>query len=343
MVPDEVANVLEAYPRVNPDKVDLSQVDYSTEVLVIGGGAGLSAVLWANNKGIAMEYILVSTKLRLGNSNSKMSQGGIQAADKENDSPMIHWLDVMSGGHWTNDEELARNLVMDGPKIIKWLETLGAEFDKEADGERTTRRPSGASRKRLHSCKDYTRLEFTRVLMDEARSRGVNTLEFSPAVSLLTGSQGEVAGALLWNLETEEYYVVRAKSTVLATGGFCRLHVRGFPTTNHYGATCDGVVSAYRVGADLEHLEYSQYHPTGATYPEQILGLLVTEKCRSMHTQLVNDNGEAFIYPLETRDVEAAAEIKEHREGRAIETPTGQPGIWLDTPLIDEIHGEGVP
>lgn len=341
-VPDEVANVLEAYPRVDPKKVDLSQVDYSTDVLVIGtGGAGLSAVLWANNKGVKMEDILVSTKLRLGDSNSKMSQGGIQAADKEGDSPMIHWLDVMSGGHWTNNPKLVRQLVMDGPKVVKWLESLGAEFDKEPNGTMDTRRPGGASRKRLHSCKDYTGLEFTRTLMDEARSRGINILEFCPAVSFLTDANGEVAGALLWNMETEEYHVVRAKATILTTGGFGRLHVGGFPTTNHYGATCDGVVSAYRVGANLKHLEYSQYHPTGAAYPEQILGLLVTEKCRSMHAQLVNDKGEAFIYPLETRDVEAAAEIREYRQGRGIETPTGQPGVWLDTPLIDEIHGEG--
>lgn len=342
LVPNEVANALEAYPRVNPEKVDLSQVDYSADVLVIGtGGAGLSAVLWANNQGIKMEDILVSTKLRLGDSNSKMSQGGIQAADKEDDSPMIHWLDVMSGGHWTNEPELAEDLVMDGPLVIKWLEELGAEFDKEADGEMMTRRPGGASRMRLHSCKDYTGLELTRVLMDEAQSRGINTLEFCPAVSLLTDSNGAVSGALLWNMETEEYHVVRAKSTLLATGGFGRLHVGGFPTTNHYGATFDGVVSAYRVGANLQHLEYSQYHPTGAAYPEQIVGLLVTEKCRSMHAQLVNDEGDAFIYPLETRDVEAAAEIREYKQGRGIETPTGQPGIWLDTPLIDEIHGRG--
>jgi len=342
IVPTEVANVLEAHPRVNPSDVDLSEVEYSTELLVIGtGGAGLSAILWANNEGIAMEDILVSTALRLGDSNSKMSQGGIQACDGKDDSPMIHWLDVLSGGHWTNDRPLARDLVEKGPLAIKWLESLGATFDKEQDGDMQLLMAGGASRKRIHSCKDYTGLELTRVLMDEALSRDVNTLEFCPTVSLLTDGSGAVAGGLLWNMETEEYHVVRSKATVIATGGFGRLHVAGFPTTNHYAATCDGLVSAYRVGADIIHMQSTQYHPTGAAYPEQIVGLLVTEKCRSMGAQLVNDDGEAFIYPLEPRDVESAAELKEIGEGRGITTPTGQDGIWLDTPMIDKKRGEG--
>jgi succinate dehydrogenase/fumarate reductase flavoprotein subunit len=76
-------------------------------------------------------------------------------------------------------------------------------------------------------------------------------LEFTPAIELLTDEFGQVAGAVVWNLETEEYKIVRAKATVLATGGWGRLHIQGFPTTNHYGATADGLVLAYRVGAKL--------------------------------------------------------------------------------------------
>ncbi|TFG09819.1 FAD-binding protein [Candidatus Thorarchaeota archaeon] len=341
-VPTEVANVLEAYPWVDPKSVDLSVIEHDAEVFVIGtGGAGLAAILWANNEGVKMEDIVVSTKLRLGDSNSKMSQGGIQACDGEDDSPLIHWLDVMSGGHWTNDRTLARQLVMNGPSMIKWMELLGAEFDKHDDGGMQELMAGGASRKRIHSCKDYTGLELERVLMDEALSRGMRVLEFCPTVSLLTDDSSNVTGGLVWNLETEEYHVVRAKTTVIATGGFGRLHVAGFPTTNHYGATCDGVVMAYRAGADIVHMQSTQYHPTGAAYPEQIVGLLITEKCRSMGAQLVDAEGEAFIYPLETRDVESAAELRQIREGKGVKTSTGQMGVWLDTPLIDEIRGEG--
>jgi succinate dehydrogenase / fumarate reductase flavoprotein subunit len=85
-----------------------------------------------------------------------------------------------------------------------------------------------------------------------------------------------------------------------------------------------------------------QYHPTGAAYPEQILGQLVTEKVRGLGAQVCNRDGEQFVYPLETRDVEAAAFIRECSQiGHGVVTYTGQPAVWLDAPMIDLIHGPG--
>ncbi len=99
---------------------------------------------------------------------------------------------------------------------------------------------------------------------------------------------------------------------------------------------------AYRVGAKLVFLDTMQYHPTGCAYPEQILGQLVTEKVRGLGAQPVNIKGEQFVYPLEPRDVEAAAFIRECKERKlGVITPTGQPCVWLDTPMIDLIHGSG--
>jgi len=76
---------------------------------------------------------------------------------------------------------------------------------------------------------------------------------------------------------------------VIATGGSGRLHYQGFPTTNHYGTTVDGLVLAYRVGARLAFIDTMQYHPTGAAFPEQILGHLVTEKVRGLGAQVCNN------------------------------------------------------
>src|SRR3990170_9169202 len=146
-----------------------------------------------------------------------------------------------------------------------------------------------------------------RVLRDEARNRTdrIKVMEFSPAVELLTDSSGAIAGAILYNLETREYYIVAAKSVIIATGGFGRLHIQGFPTTNHYGATADGIVMAYRAGVGMQDLDSTQYHPTGAVFPEQNVGLLITEKVRGLGTQLVNVEGEEFCFPLEPRDIES--------------------------------------
>lgn len=128
----------------------------------------------------------------------------------------------------------------------------------------------------------------------------------------------------------------------MATGGFGRLHIQGFPTTNHYGAMGDGVILGYHVGAKLRDLDATQYHPTGVAYPEPIVGLLVTEKVRGLGAQPVNVEGEQFVNPREPRDVESAAIIREcYGRGKGVKTPTGMIGVWLDSPLIDMIHGEG--
>ncbi len=343
IVPNEVADILEAWPAIDPDSIDLAEIDFDVDILIIGGGgAGTVAALWAVYEGISPENILIATKLRHGDANSMMAQGGIQAADRPWDSPVLHYLDAMGGGHFANKHELVKALTEDAPFIIKWHEELGVMYDKDEKGNFIERWGGGTSRMRLHSAKDYTGMEIMRVIRDEARNLGIPVLEFTPGVELLTTDDGEIGGAVLWNMETKEYYVVRAKATVLATGGWGRLHIRGFPTTNHYGATADGLVMAYRAGARLRDLDSVQYHPTGTAYPEQIVGLLITEKVRGMGATPVNRYGEPFVFPLEPRDVEAAAFIREcYARGNCVRTPTGMRGVWLDSPMIEELHGKG--
>jgi len=342
VVPNEVADIIESNPIISEKDVDLSNIDYDVDVLIIGGGgAGTVAALWAYYEGIKPENILIATKLRHGDSNSIMAQGGIQAADKENDSPAIHFLDAYGGGHFANKKELVEALVKDAPFIIKWHEELGVMYDKKEDGEMITIHGGGTSRKRMHSAKDYTGMEILRVLRDEVRNIGIPVIEFSPAIELLMDGK-QVAGAVLFNMETEQYYVARAKATILATGGFGRLHIQNFPTTNHYGATADGLVMAYHAGAKLRDMDSVQYHPTGAAYPEQVVGQLITEKVRGLGAQPVNVDGEQFVYPLEPRDVEASAIIREcYGRNKGVVTPTGMRGVWLDSPMIEIIHGEG--
>jgi len=340
-MPIELAEIIEGRPHIGPD-FDLSDPTIETDVLVIGGGgAGASAALLAQESGARVTLV---TKLRFGDANTMMAQGGIQAADRPEDSPSIHYLDVIGGGHFTNVPELVEALVMDAPFVIEWLENLGMMFDKEPDGTMMEEHGGGTSRKRMHSARDYSGAEIMRTLRDEVRNRedDITVIEFAPAVELVLDDDGRVAGAVTMNLETKVFYFIKAKAVVMATGGSGRLHYQGFPTTNHYGATADGIVLAYRAGAPLGYLESMQYHPTGAAFPEQIVGLLVTEKVRGLGAQPVNKEGEQFVYPLEPRDVEAAALIRECRERKnGLITPTGQPGVWLDSPMIEKIHGPG--
>ena len=337
---NELGDLVESYSRLNPEKVDLSKINIETDVLIIGGGgAGTAAALAANELGAK---VLVCTKLRLGDSNTMMAQGGIQAADKPNDSPAIHYLDVMGGGGYSNIPNLVRTLVEDAPSVIAWLEELGMMFDKEPDGTFITMHGGGTSRRRMHAARDYTGAEIMRTLRDEVINRGIQVIEFSPALELLTDEEGKCVGAILLNMETDEYIVVRSKTTIIATGGCGRLHVQGFPTTNHYGATGDGLALAYRAGCKLAFVDTIQYHPTGVAFPELISGQLITEKMRSLGAQLVNVEGERFVNELETRDAVSSAIIRECKEReKGVATPNGLVGVWLDTPLIDALRGSG--
>ena len=338
-VPLELAETLQANPRIDPKDVDLTKYDYDVDVLVIGGGgAGSAAAIMAHENGA---NVMIVTKLRHGDANTMMAEGGIQAADKPNDSPAQHYLDVMGGGHFKNVPELVYKLVNDAPVCIKWLNDLGVMFDKEADGTMVTTHGGGTSRKRMHACKDYSGAEIMRVLRDEVQNRQIPVVDFTSAIEIIKDENGKAAGAVLLNMETKDILVARAKTVIIATGGAGRMHYQGFPTSNHYGATADGLVMAYRAGAPLLYAYTLQYHPTGAAYPSQIFGALVTEKVRSIGAQLINADGEAFMYPLETRDVCASSVIRECRRGNGVDTFNGGKAVWLDSPMIDKIHGEG--
>ncbi len=338
--PIELTKVLQGKPRLSSKEVNLDNVDYEADVLVIGGGgSGTSAAIMASEAGAK---VLLVTKLRVGDANTMMAEGGIQAADKPNDSPAQHYLDAFGGGHFDGVPELVYTLVNKAPEAIKWLNDLGVEFDKEADGTMVTTHGGGTSRKRMHACKDYSGAEIMRTLRDEAfnRAKDIEVVDFTAAIEIIKDEKGNAAGAVLMNMETGEIRIAKAKVVVIATGGAGRMHYQNFPTSNHYGATADGLVLAYRAGAELLYQDSLQYHPTGAAYPAQILGALVTEKVRSLGAKLINAKGEVYIHPLETRDVNASGIIKQCKIGNGIKTAISE-GVWLDTPMIEAIHGEG--
>jgi succinate dehydrogenase/fumarate reductase flavoprotein subunit len=337
--PTELRELLEGTSRALGLPLDLEHPAYDVDVLVIGGGgAGAAAAIEAHEMGA---HVMLATKLRLGDANTMMAEGGIQAADKQNDSPVQHYLDAFGGGHYAAVPELLKKLVMDGPGAIRWLNDLGVEFDKDADGTMVTTHGGGTSRKRMHAAADYSGAEIMRTLRDEVWNRRIEVVDFTAAIELLLDKNGRAAGAVLENMETGEHLIARAKTVVLATGGAGRLHYQGFPTSNHYGATADGLVIGYRAGVPLLYADTLQYHPTGAAFPLQIYGALVTEKVRSMGAMLVNRDGEAFMHPLETRDVSAASIIRECKERRKGVPAAEGDAVWLDTPMIDMIHGEG--
>ncbi len=333
-----VVSLLEGESPLASESIRL-EAKQQVDVLIIGGGgAGSMAALAAKASGAS---VLMTTKLRLGDSNTVMAEGGMQVAVSPEDSPVRHFLDSLRGGQMANDKILLKTLVEEGPSVVKWLIDNGVMFDREEDGNLSLRPGGGSSKARLVRCKDYTGLELMRVLKDCVLNEQIEVLEYMPVLELLTDEAGGCSGAILKNLDTNQHFVVQAKTVIIATGGIGRLHIQGFPTSNHYGATGDGLPLSYRAGAKLTLQDTFQYHPTGAVFPEAMAGILVTEAIRSVGAHLLNVNGDRFIGEMETRDAVASAIIRECAEGRGVETPSGRKGVWLDMPLVDTLNGAG--
>ena len=197
------------------------------------------------------------------------------------------------------------------------------------------KRAGGASAARILSFRDFTGLEMMRVLREAVYLKpGIETGTVAPSVELLSDDYGACVGAVIYNMEWRTFVLVRATSVILATGGSGRLHLNGFPTSNHYGATADGTVLAYRIGARLRDMDSFQYHPTGVAHPAHLAGGLISEAARSAGARLINGQGSRFVDELRPRDIVAAAILRECAEGRGVERD-GQVGVFLDTPRLE--------
>ena len=338
----DLARYLQANALI--DDVDIAGAQVmNTDVLIIGGGGGgCAAALTAAKQGAR---VVLATKLRLGDSNTVMAEGGIQAAIGEDDSPQLHFEDTLRAGHFSGEPELVAQMVMDGPDVVRWLIQLGMMFDQEdgqlMGGNLLRKKPGGASAARILSYRDYTGLEMMRVLREAVELEpGVEVWNRCPTVELLSDERGRCVGAVIYNIDWHSFVLVRARSVILATGGAGRLHLNSFPTSNHYGATADGLVLAYRIGARLRELDSFQYHPTGLAYPSHLAGGLISEAARSAGAKLLNGEGERFVDELKARDVVASAILRECAEGRGIER-NGQVGVFLDIPTL-EMENPGI-
>ncbi|MEJ1356393.1 MAG: FAD-dependent oxidoreductase [Candidatus Sedimenticola sp. (ex Thyasira tokunagai)] len=328
----QLADILQADARI--DEADLAGAPIvETDVLVIGGGgAGCAAALTASRGGAS---VILATKLRIGDSNTVMAEGGIQASIEKDDTPQMHYDDTLKGGHQNVNKDLVAKLVMNGPDVVRWLIQQGMQFDLDKYGDLLTRRAGGTSADRIVYYRDYTGLEMMRVLQEAVRTSRIDVWDYSPAVELLSDELGHCAGAVISSLEDNRYKLIKAKSVIIATGGIGRLHLNKFPTSNHFGATGDGLVLAYRLGAKLQDVDSFQYHPSGLAYPQHLAGTLITEAVRSAGAYLLNGNGDRFIEELQPRDQVAAAILRECAEGRGVTVDGGGQGIWLDTPGVE--------
>jgi succinate dehydrogenase / fumarate reductase flavoprotein subunit len=175
---------------------------------------------------------------------------------------------------------------------VRELEAWGALFDRTKDGRILQRNFGGHKYPRLAHVGDRTGLEMIRTLQDHGIYTGMEVHMECTVLSLLLDS-GRVVGACGYDREKGLFQLWQAKAVVLATGGIGRAYKI---TSNSWEYTGDGLALAYNAGAELQEMEFVQFHPTGMVWPISVRGILVTEGVRGEGGVLRNSEGRRFMF-----------------------------------------------
>ncbi|PYN34128.1 MAG: succinate dehydrogenase/fumarate reductase flavoprotein subunit [Candidatus Rokuibacteriota bacterium] len=305
-----------------------------TDILILGaGGAGLCAALHTADASPKLRVTVVVKGL-LGRAGcTRMVQGGYNAVLTEPDSLEAHLLDTLAGGGFINDQELVWTLVTEAPRRALELEwRYGCLFDRTREGRIHQKPFAGQSHDRTIHKGDLTGIEIMNRLAEQAQARpSITALEECRAVELVRDDAGRAAGALLLDVRSGRFLAVRARATLLATGGGPTMY-RVIACSADKAA--DGIALGYRAGLPLRDMEMVQFHPTGLVIPGSLMtGALLEEGLRGAGGHLRNGLGERFMARYDpkrmersTRDLVARASFLEVVEGRG--TPNG--GVWID-------------
>ena len=326
------------------------------DVLVIGAGAaGMRAAIAASDEGASV--CLVSKSL-LGKAHTVMAEGGAAAAlgnADDRDNWKVHFRDTIKGGKHLNNWKMAKIHAEQAPERILELEKWGAVFDRTKDGKINQRNFGGHRFPRLAHVGDRTGLEIIRTVQDKVIHQENIDIFMECTVAKIITENDQAVGALAYYRNNGDIVAILAKAVVVATGGIGKAYR---VTSNSWEYTGDGHSLAYLAGADLQDMEFIQFHPTGMVWPPSVKGTLVTEGVRGEGGILLNNKGERFMFnyipeafaaetakdekegndwlngkegamrppELLTRDVVAKAIMKEVKEGRG--SPHG--GAFLD-------------
>ncbi|MDD5544632.1 MAG: succinate dehydrogenase/fumarate reductase flavoprotein subunit [Acidobacteriia bacterium] len=303
------------------------------DVIILGTGlAGLRAAVEISIQSQGQCDIGIVSKVQIMRSHSVCAEGGTAAVmrPEEGDSLELHSWDTVKGADFLADQDTVDRFVQTSPKEIRLLEHWGVPWSRREDGRIMQRPFGGHSFPRACMAADKTGFFEMQALYDTL-VKYQNFKRYDECfVTSLVLEGGRFAGLTLFDAPTGEFYVLRGKALLFASGGLGNLY--GF-TTYSQTVTGDGQAIAYRAGLTLEDPEFLQFHPTGLV-PS---GILMTEACRGEGGYLRNNKGERFMekyapkmMELAPRDIVSRSEMTEILEGRGFSGPDGLDFINLD-------------
>ena len=273
------------------DYSDIQTIEH--DVLVVGaGGAGIRAAIECSQKGLSTGII---SKSLLGKAHTVMAEGGIAASLGNVDSRdnwKIHFRDTMRGGKFLNQWRMAELHAKHAPERVNELEEWGAVFDRTDKGLINQRNFGGHRYPRLAHVGDRTGLEIIRTLQDFCIHQGIDTHMECTGLDIIL-DDGCVSGLLAYWRDTGRFVLFKTKAIILATGGGGKAWK---VTSNSWEYTGDGLGMAYRAGAELIDMEFTQFHPTGMVWPPSVKGILVTEGVRGDGGILLNSENTRFMF-----------------------------------------------
>ena len=313
-------------------------MEHQFDAIIIGAGlAGLRAAIEIGENA----SVAVLSKVFATRSHSGAAQGGIGAAlaNEEEDSWEWHMFDTVKGSDYLGDQDAIETMAKDAPRTIFELEHLGVPFNRTSEGKIAQRAFGGhtsgfgkAPVKRACFAADRTGRVILDTLWEQCLQRNTKFYDEFQVLSLMV-EDGRCRGVVAYELATGELHTFYSKAVLMATGGAGKV----FKTTsNAFASTGDGMALAYRAGAQLEDMEFVQFHPTGIYK----LGILISEAARGEGGILLNKDGERFmeryapvIKDLAPRDMVSRCILEEIRAGKGIE---GKDYVHLDLTHLGE-------
>ena len=279
-------------------------------VIIVGSGiAGLYSALKAEQQVDLPDGILLITKSKLGESNSRYAQGGMVAVMKENkaDSTASHISDTIKAGAGLSDFNTVKFISEHSDAVVHDLLKFGVQFDRdENDNLCYTKEAAHSVRRILHSGGDATGRMIEQALCNKVKENpNIEVYEQTDAVDLLV-SKGVCKGVIAFNNNFQEYETLYAPAVILATGGIGQLYKY---TTNPSGATGDGLAIAYNAGAIMQDMEFVQFHPTALAIDGEENRFLISEAMRGEGAKLCDADGVEFMAKYDDRKELAPRDI----------------------------------